>query len=133
MTLEYIFSKNYLFDPVPTQESRLYIPLLIVFSVMLVLPLLMTMSKSLDKKIKSKIFYIFLLPGILGLIYIFCRYEQLPWLGSRFALFVIVLTFIVWSIVNFIWMLKYIPEQRQQKILKEKYEKYLPEKKINKK
>ena len=129
MTLEYIFSQKYLFDPVPTQESRLYIPLLIIFSVMIVASLLMLVSKSLDEKIKSRNFYTFLIPGILGLVYIFCRYERLPWLGSRLTLATIILTFIIWSLINFVWMIRYLPKVKQKQILEDRYLKYLPKKK----
>ena len=129
MSLQYIFSKSYLFDPAPTPESRLYTPLLIAFSLMVILALLIAWSQNLDKKIKSRNFYTFLAPGILGLLYIFCRYEQLPWLGSRLMLVVIILTFIVWSIVNFIWLIRYLPKQKEQKILQDRYNKYLPRKK----
>jgi hypothetical protein len=129
MTLQYIFSQKYLFDPLPTQESRLYIPLIIIFSIMIVASLLMLVSKSLDKNIKSRNFYTFLIPGIFGLIYIFCRYEQLPWLGSRLALAIIIFAFIIWSLINFIWMIRYLPAVKQKQILEDRYLKYLPKKK----
>jgi len=93
---------------------------------MIVASILMLVSKGLDKKIKSRNFYTFLIPGILGLVYIFCRYEQLPWLGSRFMLATIILAFTIWSLINFIWMIKYLPKIKQKKILQDKYFKYLP-------
>lgn len=133
MSLEYIFSKNYLFDPLPTTESRLYIPLLIIFSVMIIASIFMVASKSLDKNIKSRNFYTFLIPGILGFLYVFCRYEQLPWLGSRFALAIIVLAFIIWSLINFVWMVRYLPKIKQKKMLNDRYFKYLPKKKVKRK
>lgn len=129
MSLEYIFSQKYLFDPVPTQESRLYIPLLIIFSVMIVASLFMLKSKSLDKNIKGRNFYSFLIPSIFGFLYIFCRYERLPWLGSRLMLAMIIVVFIIWSLINFIWLIRYLPKVKQKQILKDKYLKYLPKKK----
>ena len=129
MTLQYIFSKQYLFDPVPTPESRLYVPLLIIFSIMILAPLLMFFAKNIDKNIRNRNFYALLIPGILGLLYIFCRYEQLPWFGSRLMLAIIVAGFVIWSVINFIWTLKYMPKIKQKKILDDRYLKYLPRKK----
>ncbi len=129
MTLNYIFSQNYLFDSIPPQASRLYIPLLILFSLCLILAVIMHLPKNLDPKIKSRNFYAFLVPGVAGCLYLFTRYESLSWLSSRFFLLLIIATLLVWNIINLIWMTRYIPREKERKLAEERFRKYLPQSK----
>ena len=129
MTLEYIFSQKYLFDPVPTSESRLYIPLLVLFALCLIGSLIIKLPSDLNKKIKNRFFYALLIPGILGFIYLFSRYEGLPWLGSRFNLALILGLVIIWNLALVIWAAKYIPKIKKAKVEKENFNKYLPKSK----
>lgn len=129
MTLQYIFSQNYLFDPVPTAESRLYILLLALFALCLIGALIVRIPGKLDRKVKNRFFYAMLIPGIAGMIYLFARYETLPWLGSRFILALILLALIVWNLILLVWVIKYIPQLKMKKIEEENFYKYLPKKK----
>jgi len=70
-----------------------------------------------------------LTPGIAGFIYLFSRYESLPWLGSRFVLALILATLIIWNLVLIIWSARYIPSVKKAKIEQEYFDKYLPKKK----
>jgi len=127
MSLEYIFSQKYLFHPVPTTESRLYVPLLILFALCLIGSLLIRLPEKLNKKVKNRFFYALLVPGIAGFIYLFSRYETLPWLGSRFVLALVLATVIIWNLVLIIWTIRYIPEIKMKKIEEENFYKYLPQ------
>ena len=129
MTLEYIFSQKYLFNPLPTAESRLYVPLLILFALCLIGALLIKLPEKLNKKVKNRFFYALLVPGIAGLIYLFARHESLPWLGSRFILALIMATIIIWNLVLIIWSAKYVPSVKKAKVEQEEFDKYLPKKK----
>jgi hypothetical protein len=126
MSLEYIFSQKYLFNPLPTAESRLYIPLLVLFALCIIGALLMKLPEKLNKKVKNRFFYALFSPGIAGFIYLFSRHESLPWLGSRFILALILATLIIWNLVLIIWAVRYIPRIKKVKIEKEEFDKYLP-------
>lgn len=126
MTLEYIFSQKYLFNPLPTTESRLYVPLLILFALCLIGSLLIKLSEKLNRKVKNRFFYALLTPGIAGFIYLFSRHESLPWLGSRFILALTLTTLIIWNLVLIIWAVRYMPKIKQVKIEQEYFDKYLP-------
>jgi hypothetical protein len=126
MTLAYIFSKNYLFDPNPTVTSKLYLPLLIIFGLMIVLAIIIYLQKGEVRKIVGRFIVPFLATGVLGLIYLFARYESLVYLSSRFFLFLIVILFVVWDIVLLVKTIKFIPKHLNSKKVEDKYKKYLP-------
>jgi len=130
MTLTEFFSKAYLFDPYTTRESRLYLPLLILFGFLIVFALLIKfVPKFKFKKLIDRYFTCFLTAGILGFIYLFCRYEELPWLGSRFFLLCILAGLFIWIVINTIWSIRYIPRHKRETKTEERYNKYLPKKK----
>jgi len=129
MTISEIFSKQYLFDPVPPSENSYLWYQLAFFSLLLIIGIIITLSKKIDKKIKSRQLYCYLTCGILGLVYLFSRYEQLPWLGSRLFLAVVLLVLLVWITIITVWMTRYTKTLDKEKILSERYKKYLPKKK----
>lgn len=126
MSLDYIFSTNYLFDSTPPTESRLYLPLSVLFGTLILLSILVKINKKLDKKIRDKQFYCYLITGILGWTYLFGRYEALPWLGSRLYLALIGSTLLAWIVYMVIWMIIYTPRQREIKSREEIFRRYLP-------
>lgn len=129
MTFYQIFSKDYLFDPTPPYESNLYIPLLALFGLLLFWAILTRFMKKEQKKLINRYYYSFITMGISGLIYLFSRYEGLPWLGSRFVLLVIISILIIWIIYNTITLLFYLPKYKKEIDTKKRYEKYLPKQK----
>ncbi len=131
MTLEYIFSKQYLFNSTPPAESEFYIYLLIFFGLIFIIGILFLIVKSWDKNIRMRQMYAFTTCGILGLLYIFARYERLPWLGSRLFLALVIVALLVWSTINAIWLASYSKKIENKKILAERYEKYLPKNKVS--
>ena len=129
MTLEYIFSKSYLFDPTPPSESRLYLYLIVFFGVLILLALLNIFSKSLDKKIRKKQIYCYLTTGTLGLIYLFGRHEELSWIGSRLTLSIILLGFFIWITYITVFSIRYLPKKNTNEKAQKRFEKYLPKRK----
>ena len=126
MTFQEFFSKNYLFDPATPGESRLYVPLIILFGLSIIFSVLIKVIPNLKfKKLTDRYFVCFLTAGILGFIYLFCRYEELPLLGYRFFLLFILTGLFVWVVVNFAWAVRYIPKDKKESIIREKYNKYL--------
>ena len=126
MDLLTFFSKKYLFDASPTPESKLYLPLLILFGLMVVLAVLISFQKKSVKRIVGKFFVPLLSSGVLGLIYLFARHESLPYLSSRFFLFLIMCMFVIWIAILLIWTLKFIPKHMSSKKIEDRYNKYLP-------
>lgn len=126
MTFTDIFKPEYLFDPTPPQQSKLYLSLLIIFSVLVVLAVLSKFAGKEIKKITNRFFYTFLIGGVLGLIYLFSRYEGLPWLGSRFFLMLIVTMIVIWLAVDLITILIYLKVHSSEEENEKKYRQYLP-------
>lgn len=126
MTLSTIFSNNYLFDPNPTATSKLYIPLLLVFGLMIILSIVISLQKPEVKKIVGGFFTPFISTGVLGLIYLFARYESLPYLSSRFFLVLVVVMFVVWEIILLIKTIRFAPTYLNSRKTEDRYEKYLP-------
>ena len=78
------------------------------------------------KKITNRFFYTFLLGGVLGLIYLFSRFEGLPWLGSRFFLMLVVTMIVTWLAVDLISILIYLKVHSSEEENEKKYRQYLP-------
>ncbi|OQA04778.1 MAG: hypothetical protein BWY68_00128 [bacterium ADurb.Bin400] len=129
MTLSEVFSKSYLLDPIPPQNTKLYVPLIVVFSIMLILAVVTRFLPVRMTEIKDKYFPAFLVPGIMGFTYLFGRYERLAWLGSRAYLVIVLVLFAVWIIVNSLWVFRVVPRYTKEVKTQERYEKYLPKRK----
>lgn len=132
MTQAEFFSSKYLFDPTPTNQSNLYWYLIGFFGFLILVSVAIYFIKTWDLAIRMKQFYCFLTIGILGFIYLFARYESLPWLASRFFLVLILVSLFGWIIGILIWMMKYNKKLESKKIMAERYDKYLPKAKKNK-
>jgi len=129
MTLAEIFSRQYLFDPIPSADNKYFWYQLAFFSLLIVGAIVIILLKKIDRKIRLNQFYAYLTCGILGMIYIFARHEKLPWLSSYFYISLVVTTLIIWIIILTIWIFRYSLKLKKQKIYHERYEKYLPKKK----
>lgn len=125
--IKQFLTKDNLFDPIPSYESILYIPLLIFFGLLILFALLYLFLKGdAAKVLLRKYYFCFLTTGICGYLYLFGRYEGLAWLGAGITLVVIVIMFVLWLIYNTIITLRYIPKYQKEKTVTDIYEKYLP-------
>ncbi len=129
MNIEEIFSNKYLFNPTPSTTNQYFWYLLIFFSVLVLMAIFLRLMKSWDKKIRAVQSNCFITCGILGLVYLFARHERLPWLASRAFLALDLLVLVIWILIITIWMTKYNKKLDSQKILEDRYKKYLPTKK----
>ncbi|MFA4996009.1 MAG: hypothetical protein WC536_02615 [Patescibacteria group bacterium] len=130
MTISEFFSKDYLFNPNTPSESRLYVPLIALFGTLIVFAIITKLVRNVEvKKISERFFLSFLTMGVLGFFYLFFRYEELPYLGSRFFLLLILVVLFVWVLIDAIWTLRFMPKYKKEKKIEERYEKYLPKKK----
>ena len=122
-----IFTAKFLFNPTPPVRSDYYIPFLITFAVLVGAALvILIFVKGEPRKFLRTLITPFLTVGILGLIHLASRYERLPWLASRFFLALVIATFMVWMIAIAVWLANYLPEYKSNKLINEKFNKYLP-------
>jgi len=130
MDFSFLLTTTYWFDPRPTIQSHLYIPLTIVFGVLVIAGLAIALLLQGElKKLWHRFFPALLIPGIIGFVYLFGRYEQLPYLASRFTLALILLSFFVWTFILLLWSAKNVPGYIKNKQTEENFNKYLPKKK----
>ena len=129
MTLTEFFSKDYLLNPSPNYQTRLYIPLIIFFGFLLAMAIFTRFMKSEYKVLVNRYYYCFLTVSILGYIYLFSRYEGLPWLGSRLLFAITIFLLLSWLLYNTISIILYVPKYKKQSDTSKIYEKYLPKQK----
>jgi len=128
MNFTEFFSTEYLFNSVPDSSSGFTIYFLIFFATLILLAFVTKYLLKSEKKIRDKQFVSFITCGTLGLVYVFSRYESLPWLASRFFLALILLTLIIWLGLITVFTVKHISKKKEQEIVDEKFTKYLPKK-----
>lgn len=126
MRLSEIFSKSYLLDPTPAAESSKNVPLLVFFSLLVLFGIIFKLFPAKVRAINNRYFLVFFWPGLAGLLYLFGRYESLPWLGSRLVLFIILFLILGGIIVNTVWALRFIPQYQKETEQEERFARYLP-------
>jgi len=129
MSLEYIFSKNYLFASTAPAESRLTFYFLIFFILLILGSLYLKLLPEMLAKFYGKLFIPLLSTGILGLIYLFARHEQLVWLGSRAFVLLDLLLFLVWTGIVIVQIIPNFAKYRKEMEIEARYKKYLPKSK----
>lgn len=129
MTISEIFSKKFLFSSTPPSENPYFWYQVAFFGLILIIAIVLFFAKKIDFQIRVRQLYCYFICGILGFIYLFSRHEKLPWLGSRFFLVLVLATLIIWITIITIWMAKYIKTLDKEKIIAQRYKKYLPKKK----
>jgi uncharacterized membrane protein len=126
MTFKDVFTKSYLLDPTPSPESRLYVPLLVLFLILIILAIVVKVLPLRYDQMAKRYSATFLTSGAIGLLHLFGRYETLPWLGSRLVLLLVLSVFIIWMLINIVWALKSIPKHTKDLKKQDRYLKYLP-------
>ncbi len=125
-----LLQKDYIFEATPATEG-LYLYLAILFGIFILFAIAVVVIYRKPKypvyrHIRSQLFNLFLTTGIIGLIIIFCRFQQIAYLGSRLMFLLLILMFIIWGgwicIYRFIKVPKLIKKEQE----KGKFEKYLP-------
>lgn len=130
-----IFNPNYLFDPTPGSKNHYYIPLIIIFAIFIIGSILC--KKYLKKHKKNQALRrLFkntprnlMTIGIIGLLLLAIRYENLPYLSMRFFLWLlIIITIVFFAKTIYTYTKKYpIEKEKIRKQIEKK--KYLPKKK----
>lgn len=126
-----LFKVNYILVATP-KSSGLYQYLIIIFGFLglmaLVLWFFFRKSQKLTKEFFKKIITLFVTTAILGVMLIFFRTQEIPYLGSRLMLIVLIIMFVIWG--GFILYYRLVTMPKKIKIIKEKeeFEKYIPKK-----
>jgi len=124
-----LFRSDYIFEASPV-ASGLYLYFLIIFGIFIVLSVIFFfIARRKDKtyhKLQKRAFIFFVVMGIIGLLLIFFRFEQIPYLGSRLMFLALVLTLILWGCWIGFYVIFKLPKEKQKIFKKQKFNKYLP-------
>lgn len=131
--LSKFFDKQYIFQDGQNPEG-LYRYSTILFGLMIILALIIKLfiksKNEVYQKFKNKLLYLFFTVGLVGLLWVFCRYEGIGFLGSRIIILLLAICLILWSLY-IVWFWKIIlPKETKKMIEQERFQKYLPKKKI---
>jgi len=134
LDIKKIFDPARIFESTPNPEG-LYQYLSIVFGLLLVIALIIIFltrkQKQIFKNYFNRIVNILLFAGLTGLILVFCRWQGIPYLGSRLMMYVLLLILIIWGSYTIWYRLVFLPKKITELKAKERFEKYLPKKKGN--
>ena len=100
--LNQLFRLNYLFSLNPGPKFLYMWPLVIIFGIMLMAAIVVIIvswrtRNIVYKKLFSKIYTMFLTIGIVGLLLLFFRYENVYFLSGRFFLLFLLVALLIWS------------------------------------
>ena len=127
MDITQFLTKEYIFNAVPPASFSFYIPFMIFFGLLILIGIaLWIFVKGDQRKIWKGYITPTILTGFLGLIHLGARYEQLPWLASRFFLILVATTFIAWLIALAMNTTRLIPVYQKEQEITSRYDKYLP-------
>lgn len=126
---------SYVFEITPTLDNNIWY-LAGIFGFFVILALIFWFwygrkSKSfpLLVKMQGRMFNIFFYCGIIGLILVFFRWQQIPYLASRFFILLLILIFLVWLGLILYWRFYKLSQEITKYCQKEQFEKYLPKNK----
>ncbi|OGD56464.1 hypothetical protein A2V71_03725 [Candidatus Berkelbacteria bacterium RBG_13_40_8] len=126
-----LFNLGYIFESSPASIG-LYKYLAILFSLMIIGAVVIFFFNRKDKdnykKLKNNFFNLFLTTGIIGVVLIFLRWQEVPYLGSRAMLLILLVAFIIWSFLIGYYGFFVLPKEIIKIKEKEHFEKYLPHK-----
>jgi len=133
-----LFSLDYIFEKNPPAISN-YLYLSFIFGFFIILGIFFWVWNAREKnqlffwkKYKAKLFNLFIYTGLVGLILVFSRWQEIPYLGSRLFLIIDLLVFIVWGLIILYFRMLILPKEiiNYRKI--KDFEKYLPKNKKEK-
>ncbi len=134
MNTTQFLTKEFIFSSVPPVQSDFYIPLMISFCLLILIGITLWIFIRKDHvKIWKGYITPSILTGFLGMVHLGARYEQLPWLASRFFLILVITTFIAWLITLAMNTTRLLPVYQKEQETNSRFDKYLPKSKAKKK
>lgn len=128
--LKKLITISYIFEKTPPANSTVFY-LAIIFGFFIILGLFFwiwqsRLSMPFWKKYRAKLANLFFYNGAIGLFLVFGRWQEIPYLGSRFFLLIEICLFIIWGSFIFYYRLIIMPKEIKQFEQKKQFEKYLP-------
>ena len=127
--------KEWLFNPVPPAQFYFFWLLFAFFASLIILAILFYFyftfikKQSLYQKIKNRFLNLFLICGIVGIILLGFRNQNIPYFSSNLLMLLIILIFIVWLLVNLLFLFISFRKEIKDFKRKKEIERYLPKKK----
>ena len=129
INLSKLFRADYIFEASPV-ATGLYLYFLIVFGIFIVLSLIFFILLRRKNKIYHKLYkrasIFFLVIGLIGLLLIFFRFEQIPYLSSRLMFLGLAIVFLLWGGWIGFYIIFTLPKEKKELFKKQKFIKYLP-------
>lgn len=112
-------------------QARALIILAIIFGLGIILAIVFKLISEKTKdglKIKGwrRFFHLLLTMGILGYVYLFFAWQDIPLLAGRFWLLIWLVTVLVWQAFILRYLFFVVPKLRRDIDQRRKFEKYLP-------
>lgn len=131
-----IFKYDYIFEYVPSWNSKISIYNFYIFGGIIILGIIFyILRKTLFRKryfwqkLALKLIPLCYTIGITGVVLVFFRFQAIPFLSSRFLIYVLVFATIIWLVViTWYFIRKYSKESKNFNIEK-RIKRYLPTKK----
>ena len=127
-----LINPDYIFEKTPPANSG-YIYLSAIFGIFMLMSIFFWFRYGrLKTKIPAyapmqfKMFNLFFYSGLIGLMLIFFRWQEISYLGSRLFMIVLLGGFIIWSLYLIFYRVKVIPKAIIRFREKENFNKYLP-------
>ncbi|MBI2263121.1 hypothetical protein HYU72_00515 [Candidatus Berkelbacteria bacterium] len=130
MDFKKLFNFDYLFNPYPSADFFFAKPLLVFFSIILVLALAtyFTLKKPPYQKLKKGLFRLFLSCSLTGFVLLFFRNQAIPYFSMRVWLILFFIIYDIWALFILFYLARKLPFEIRQYQKQLEKEKYLPKK-----
>ena len=131
-----LINPNWLFETAPDIQG-LYLYLGLIYGLFLIAAVALGVYSRRHRdsrhKFWSQIIYLLLLVGVIGLVLIFFRWQEITYLGSRILVVFLWLAGLIWLVFILFYRFVTLPKKIKVQEEKNRFEKYLPKKsrKIN--
>lgn len=130
MDFSYLTTASYWFSASPDYKTKMYIPAMVIFGLMLLFGIAIYYFKKGEfRSVWVRYAKPMMLTSVLGFMYLVARYEQLPYLAARAVLAIIFFYFLLRISYLTFWSAKNVPVMIKEKDVEEKFSKYLPRQK----
>ncbi|TSC94600.1 MAG: hypothetical protein Athens101428_230 [Candidatus Berkelbacteria bacterium Athens1014_28] len=123
------FTTEYLFSTLPPTNLRMFWLILAIFATFILLAILLSLFSKIHKPLKARFFNFFLTIGTCGLIASFFRYQSFSYVGSRFAMLLVIVFAALWYAKIVFYSIFQMPKELKVVNNEKKYKKYLPKRK----
>lgn len=125
---------SYLIEPTPSAEFASKKIWLIIFGLIILSAVLIWLtahyliknSKLIRKFLETKVFYLFLTLGMVGLVLILFRMAGAAYLSMRLLVLILFASILGWAIYLMFYLIVSLPKEYREEIDQKRREKYLP-------